>query len=301
MSILERFDEAVALTDQVRIGLPRGPGVYAGWIRSSKGLRNAGVSGPAPVLVYVGVATNLRTRFGNRRDMLDLRLHELLAARGVLLWSWGARVPRLSSQRSRWYPQGLDELALEQGAGWQEANLVWIWEPVPFIDGARKLERRLISLGDPLLNVSGPPRFPPPQLRRYRGFSQARARWLWHTSWAGALFSNRAKFVEDELGYPIKGSHPKIQRDRPNDYRDFLRGCRQEAPDDVREAIEHTPARVARLWWAAHAGRRDELVNSLACASEKHTDAALGLPKDPARLRELLELSDRLRLRRYTA
>lgn len=238
MDLLDFVDDAVPLTDIVAQDVPKAPGVHAQWFGNPAGLREAGIAGPAPVLLYVGTATNLADRFANRRHLLDFRLHELLATRGTLHWMWGHRVPRLPSEPSRINPSDLDWLALDEAVKWQQEHTVWAWSRCRTPDHAKRVETELIRSGDPMLNItSSPSREQPPQLRRAQRYPSARARWLWQVSWAAALFTTRAHYSRDELGYPrldprandrrparLSSSAPtRIERSRP-------RGPRRRGP-----------------------------------------------------------------------
>jgi hypothetical protein len=300
-ALIERVESAVALTEDVAKALPSDSGVYAAWIVEASGLRDAGIAGPPPVLVYVGVAKNLRQRLGNRRGSLDFRLHELLATRGTLLWPWGGRVPRLDTDPRRWCPSELDWIALSQAAEWQRQNVSWAWERCATPEKAKAFEDDQIIAGQPLLNVRGVITREPPQLRQRQGYPRARARWLWQTSWAGALATTRARYSSDELGYPVRdryGDRPP----RPRDLGAWMRRAARGADPEVRRAIgAGLPPRHARMWWAAHLGDHDLLQLGLACAPERAFPAPATVPAGADVMDDLMVLGKRLRLPRYTA
>jgi hypothetical protein len=184
------FERAMHLTPTIAEGLPDRPGVYSAWITTTRGLRDAGIAGPAPVLLYVGRTTNLRIRLGNRKDVVHLALHELLASRGTALWVWGARSRLPREKGKRWYPSPFAGLALDQAADWQRRNVVWAWQTTRDVSSAIAREERAIATDKPFLNKVGGER-QLAQLRRGKGYERARARWLWHMSWGALLFTTR--------------------------------------------------------------------------------------------------------------
>lgn len=101
-SLVAMYEAAVPLTRGVASDLPRRPGIYAAWILDPRALRQAGIDGPAPLLLYVGKATSLRSRLGPRAEVMDIAPHELLAARGQVLWLWGARAKKRDGRTKRW-------------------------------------------------------------------------------------------------------------------------------------------------------------------------------------------------------
>ena len=291
-------NRAVALTGDTVKALPRAPGVYASWIITRTGLREAGITGPPPVLTYIGRGQDLSTRLGRRLTETHISLNEMLATRGTVLFAFGARLPRLKSEPSRWRPSPLAQLAYEQTIDWQQRHTVWAWHECRTPEAAIRAEERLIASSEPLLNRVGGGAVIP-QLRHGRGYERARARWLWHMSWAAALFTTRAGYVTDPEGYPAWEGGAR-RSSPPDDLQYMMVEAGRDADPEVRDAIaQGVPAREARLWWAAHAADTKLLGASLRCVSEKELDAARRLPQDREDLDELVRLTKALRTVRY--
>jgi hypothetical protein len=291
-------NRAVALTDDTVKALPSAPGIYASWIITRTGLREAGITGPPPVLTYIGRGQDLSARLGHRLTETHILLNELLATRGTVLFAFGARLPRLKSQPSRWRPSPLAQLAYDQTTDWQQRHTVWAWQECRTREEAVRAEERLIASSGPLLNRVGGGTVIP-QLRRGRGYERARARWLWHMSWASALFTTRAGYVTDPEGYPA-WERDAQRPAAPRDLQQMMTQAGRDAAPDVRDAIaQGVPAREARLWWAAHAADTTHLSATLCCVSEKELDVAPRLPKDREDVDELVRLTKALKAIRY--
>jgi len=171
----------------------------------------------------------------------------------------------------------LAQLCDQQAADWQNKFLRYTWAPLDLDEAALGAhERAVIAAESPFLNRQFLPRFPPPQLRRGVRYEKARARWLWHTSWAGMFDSIPGGDEEepwfgpvtehrpgaDELGYPcrldtaVRRSKKNIDAPLPeDDLNKLLRHCARGALPSVRSAVAATyDDYELELWWGAHAG-----------------------------------------------
>jgi len=220
----------------------------------------------------------------------------------------------------------LAELCIRQAVDWQNKYLRYTWVTLE-LDGAelRVQEEALIRAHTPLLNRSAMPSFPPPQLRRLRRFERARARWLWHTGWAGLLshpplerpadwFGPHPQIRPgvDALGYPCRRDQAThLSPDDilpPENVPELMRFCARAANASVREAIRATRDEdELELWWSAHAGApmlnedvaiEDSLSASLALANEHEFPGPSKMPPE-ARRRELCKVGEKTFQRGY--
>lgn len=257
---------------------PTSPGVYAAWIESESALADLGIAGPPPVLVYVGIAKNLRQRLASHvpgphaSERLPFQhLLELLANNGRVLPCWWMRADQPAGAGYRPEPSALARMALDQALDWQAANLRWGWTATPY-DEARRRETDAIRALTPLLNRRSDTTALPPPLRRPAKGSRVAARWLWQIAWCADFLAlpptatdlgkdeDQYEYIEiqaDGDGYPASGSErPRILARAPKfddaDVRDMMMMA-VEHDGELRTAIAAAPSFELRAWWAAHA------------------------------------------------
>src|SRR5690242_16544524 len=87
-------NRAVPLREGELHQVPRTPGLYAIWLLEPGSLRACGIDGPAPKLIYIGMASprhGLRGRLYQHLGADWGALTELLAVRGHVLFPWWAK------------------------------------------------------------------------------------------------------------------------------------------------------------------------------------------------------------------
>jgi hypothetical protein len=272
---------------------PAKPGIYAAWIKDRAGLAAAGIDGPPPRLMYVGISARrerggLHTRLGQHVEVAFQPMNELLAARGVVLGGWGYRVlPPQTGRMARTTP--LLDVAWSQTLAWQHQHFLWAWQPctsararLSEIEAIRLSEIEAIQNRAPLLNMRHTTDGLPPQLRAGTRYERARARWLWQISWAALLVGDpplrspfdlgrwrdqarngNVRIAVDELGFPMPLDEAASARairtvPRPDfdEIWDMMVQAAARAPLAVRHALGQGCDDDTELdaWWASHAG-----------------------------------------------
>jgi hypothetical protein len=308
---------------------PNETGIYAAWIRDRTGLAEVGISGPLPRLMYVGIGGSrggLRARLKRHASSAFLPTNELLAARGVVLAGWGDRyAPKTSGRMAKKTP--LLDLASEQTLAWQHKRFRWAWQPCS-PELARLSELAAVSECSPILNLSGAVDGMPPQLRAMGRNERARARWLWHISWAALLIGystrsrppvdkdlwrewsdsdNTRRIAVDPLGFPMPRaevmSRRQVQTVRTpslDEIWDMMRRAARGATPEVRAAVNEGRPDDDELaaWWAAHAGApylpqpvsvQTSIAQSFKLFSEQQAACPERLPNE-ARVQELSKM-----------
>lgn len=297
-------------------GLPNRPAVYAAWIVDQAALSEAGIEGPAPVLMYVGKTSCLKRRLRRHAQWPWWNLIDLLASRGTLLPAWWSYADK-NITGSTAAPPLLATTSMSQARAWQEKNLRWGWVTDPSM-GVGPLESRLIKAHRPLLDRSGqgyPARLPV-QLRRIGPYEKERAWWLFHASWLAVLTlkpirwvakapSYRPAFWEsyaiacDDDGWPVPLTEGTVHETMILDDWSAREILVEVAPTELVDAVadSSTGSDEAAAWWAAYVGHRflrdsqpheDALRAALACGASAYR-APRKLPSGP-KLDELLDL-----------
>lgn len=293
--------------------VPARTGIYAAWITDAAALRDVGIDRPAPRIVYVGIATGAH---GLRRRLLKhsrgpfQELNELLGVRGRALFCWGYRYLPPGEPRSVGTTPLL-EVAERQTLEWQHRHVSWSWSACSPAR-ARALEKEAVVRHEPVLNRKYAERLKPPELRAASRYGKARARWLWHTSWAGLLIGNEHRAVDrtewptdslarikvDDAGFPLPRSSSLPARPAGRALREPSLGTIEEM---MREGARHADVAVRHAvavtlddeklyaWWAAHAGApllasqhrvEDAIAASLELRSESSAPCPDRLPAD---------------------
>lgn len=299
---------------------PAEPGIYAAWIKDRAGLAAAGIDGPLPRLMYVGISkrTNggLQTRLDRHVHVDFQAMNELLAVRGVVLGDWGDRSPEQRGGMA--HTTALIELAGRQTLAWQHQYFRWAWQTCsPALARASELEA--IRHRKPMLNVRHMTDGLPQQLRAGARYERARARWLWHASWAALLIGDSSRFDKDRwrekprpderriavdsLGFPMPLDEATSARQirtvrmpELDEVWQVMLTAAAGAPLSVRHAVAQGPDDYElEAWWAAHAGApylpkpvsvQTSIAQSLKLATEEQTACPERLP-DKDRVREL--------------
>lgn len=314
---LPTFDRARSLTSLEVSEVPRESGYYIAWITDEAALDEAGLDGPAPRVAYVGKAQGgLYSRLRKHIAGGLPGLSDILFARGKILPPFGHW--NLPADRGRmWEPTPLTQISDRQLRNWQHRHLRWGWATCGRAEAARR-ERAAIAALDPLFNTqfsTGPL----VQLRASAVAPRARARWLWHASWAGYLLEHefRSVRVEGVWSYALPGpdGYPVPAEEDAGDgaivdcfpanmsvsaLREVMHAAARGLDDvEIRDAVGRTRRREElEAWWAAHAGA-EELPNattveqamrdSLSLRSETDAAGPAELPSGD-RLEELLPL-----------
>jgi hypothetical protein len=287
--------------------LPRTPGIYAAWITMDAALEQVGIAGPAPRLVYVGIATSkagLRRRLTAHVSTPWWELLDLLASRRAVLPAWWAHSFKNSPHRTLTIP-ALAQLASDEALAWQHEHLRWGWTEMPKAE-AQAAEVAAIAAHRPLVNRKGLDygAEPPPQLRATGPHEAARAWWLFHAAWLAVITIEEASYsavdfgrlmvAVDEDGWPVPladGDHQRL--DLPSDW-EAQRVLVGAAPSELRGAVaDETDSEQAFAWWAAYSGHQflpgggtthDALHGAFTRSDEGHR-APSHLPAEPTRSR----------------
>jgi hypothetical protein len=321
---------------EARKEVPEKPGVYAAWVTDARSLREVGIAGPTPQLLYIGKAPGkrgLRERLETHSHTVFFDLQTLLALRGNVLFNWWGRLASENKERIGRYfkPSKLGELSDDQTRVWQHQHVMWAWSLCP-ADYVASVERDLIVKRTPLLNRQhGGPELP--ELRRMGRYDAARARWLWHMSWAALLVGDLKKlgsqarqweaarassrYGSDSLGYPVAsdGAAVKQRRITALDFESreaLMADAIADAPPEVRHAFaqewEDVLEHETEIWWAAHRAAellptpisvRDAMSATLSLATDSEAPGPKRLPSSSARMTRLLHLTKALRHMRH--
>ena len=302
--------------------VPDKPGIYAAWVVDESALRQCGIAGPAPSLIYVGKAgeRGLRKRLEIHARRPFYELGELLAVRGNALFPWEHRVVQYGPGRFK--PGPLCQISSRQTLEWQHRHLMWSWRTVSS-KSVTKSENEAIEAGEPILNRQGGGSVPP-QLRAASGYSRARSRWLWHVVWAWLDYYDAESptlsaadatdwqrgqhFRIDRDGYPLPASlwerrerHVALPRSWPS--KDSLLRLMRDAARNAEPAVRHAVGQGLGIeelciWYSAHCAARflpkpwdlrDALRASLEMAGERASPGPARLPE-----KELLDRMGRL-------
>lgn len=290
---------------------PQSQGIYAAWIVDEQALAEAGLSGPPPRLVYVGVAAGrggLRHRLARHAKTPFWDLLDLLAVRGTIVPGWWHYARKNQPHKRTLHPPPLARLASDEALAWQERNLRWGWV---MRNTPRSLESELIAAYQPLLNLSGQGLrvLGPPQLRYVGDWEPARAAWLFSVAWIAVLSGRPSGWVRrrlrkradeirvDDAGWPMPlaaaGRPERVRIPSEREARTLLSGC---LPDTYGTA-QFNDDEEARAWWAAYIGLTFQhtpqaVEDALHLAASRRVDAIRTpptLPDEPRR-RELLQL-----------
>jgi hypothetical protein len=267
---------------------PTDQGIYAAWLTAEEALREIGIDGPPPVLVYVGIAVGkggLRHRLLRHAQVPWWELIDLLASRRTVLPAWWAHAPKNTDRRTLTTPM-LARIAEEQARAWHHEHLRWGWEVMTRKE-AETREVAVIAAHRPLVNRKGRGyrAGPPPQLKAGNTYEPERAWWLFHAAWLAVLSLEHTDFVRplrrwhpttyslevatNPDGWPVplgQGTPRRIRVPKTDRAAErVLAGAarRAGAPQEIQDAVrDDTPASQAFAWWAAYAGcefRRDPI------------------------------------------
>jgi hypothetical protein len=319
---------------QAKAELSADAGVYAAWLRDPSALADCGVASSVPLPLYVGQAqasAGLRKRVLVHVEWPWMALQELLATRGRVLAPWSLRRRRLWKEPTGVTWNTLSPLARAsacQTLRWQHKHVYWTWIECPPAQ-VDSLERYVIEVLNPLLNIVHSPDGRPPQLRHRDGYERARARWLWSIAWAGVLVGAihrsqnqeriarrwrlhdcaRSAWAVDGLGYPVSPAELAVTErtlslPEPEQrvIRQELRLAARNADSSVRLAVGlTTDSEELRTWWAAHApaeifgvSLRDAFAATLELADDSSAPGPEALPGSEARVAALATLEQLL-------
>jgi hypothetical protein len=277
--------------------------------------QHAGIDGQAPKLLYVGKAAGgLRRRLRRHVDGTLPGLANPLAAQGTVLFPFGDWYrPDLVGRMA--HATDLLEVARQQRHLWQQLNLAWTWTTCDRA-AAAALEREAIRAYSPLLNTTFAPTGPV-ELRASNGAEQARARWLWHASWAAIHVPSYpfrtvkaeelwAEATVDAQGFPVPFMDDVPDRGdarqrvpRARHLLELLHEAAREAAPEIRDAVGLTRGRgELEVWWAVHAGapylvKASTVIEATAASLRQESPGRAPCPAnlpEPSRRSELLEL-----------
>lgn len=262
--------------------VPTHAGVYVVWIVSHEAHAAVGLPLKNATAIYVGQAAKagIRGRISGRVRNSWPQLAEILAARGRVLFPWWLRY-RFTDRRR--YPRTpLAQLCQDQALRWQHQHLHWRFHRCAR-NAITLLEDEAVRQLHPLLNRRGLADLPP-QLRTEDRTGNARARWLWHLSWAATVLDTNgspAQLRSASDGFPVLDeAMPKARGERvvaPSERKllrlleraardaapevrvaisDLAKGLSPRAPSrsprlTTQELLDHRH-REMRMWWAAH-------------------------------------------------
>lgn len=289
--------------------VPIDTGLYGVWLLDQRAVRDCGIAGSAPLLIYIGKAAGregLRQRIVRRHVPFSWpQLADLLASRGRVLPPWWQSLPRSNAGGWMKPTSPLASLAEQQVVDWQHRHLRWSWQALP-AERVTAAETALIREHRPLLNRTRKSEGLP-QLRQAGLYGRARMRWLWQSAWAGLLLRGRTtprldapwkrwhkSPAVDVNGYPSdrRGAIMIPTPHTPNrrDLLALMHDAAASAPNSVKRAVEQTQDAVElRVWWAANAGApwltqpasvRESLAATLEMRAEKEAPCPAEFPDD---------------------